>query len=107
MNQKTLLITGPAHTHPHNRELSSVDMGSLKPEGWSPVGPSRIVDPSTGKIWERELYAFFKDLNEVCFAYRYNYATRTVSALREGKWVDIGKAEGIWGTFTLAPGQDG
>ncbi|ATB29932.1 hypothetical protein [Melittangium boletus] len=105
LNQKSILITGPAHTHPHNREFSPVDMGAARPEGWSPVGPSRFVDPSTGRLWERELYAFFKDLNEVCFAYRYNYATRVVSALREGKWVAIGETKGVWGTFTPFPGQ--
>ncbi len=99
LNQRKHLITGPAHNHPHNRQFSPQDLGAARPKGWSPVGPSRVVDPDSRQILERELYVFFKDLNEVCFSYRYNYATRIVSALREGRWVPIGEATGDWGSF--------
>lgn len=106
LSQKKPLITGPAHTHPHNRQLSAKDMGATRPESWSPLGPAKFAQPGTGQVWERELYAFFRDFNETCFAYRYNYASRIVSALREGKWVPIGKAEGDWGAFKPLEGKD-
>ena len=99
LNEKKPLITGPAHNHTQNRQFSPADLGATRPAGWSPVGPSRVVQPGTGQLWDRELYVFFKDLNAVCSTYRYNYATRVVSALREGKWVLIGQAEGDWGAF--------
>jgi len=69
------------------------------------LGPSRFLEKNTGRVWERELYAFYRNRDGVCFAYSYNYATRIVSALRESKWVPIGKAEGEWGTFKPFEGQ--
>lgn len=105
LEQRDIVLTGPAHTHSINPELSDRDMGALRPLGWSPLGPSRFLEQNTGRVWERELYAFYRNRDGVCFAYSYNYATRIVSALRESKWVPIGKAEGEWGTFKPFEGR--
>ncbi|MBZ4419322.1 hypothetical protein K8638_22860 [Myxococcus sp. RHST-1-4] len=104
--QKEILILGPAHSHPHNREFSAQDMGAGRPAGWSPHGVSKIQEKRTGRIWERHLYVFHKNKLGVCFSYRYNYSNRLVHALREGAWVPIGKATGKWGAFEKFEGQD-
>jgi hypothetical protein len=104
--QRSALILGPAHPHPHNRQLSRIDMGADLMPGETPVGISRFYDRHTGRIWDRELLAFYMELNGVCRAYSYNYTTRIVSALREGKWVQIGKAEGEYAEFKAFEGQD-
>ncbi len=81
-------------------------MGADLTPGETPVGVSRFYDQQTGRIWDRELLVFFKEWNEVCRTYSYNYTTRIVSALRDGKWVPIGKAEGEYAEFTAFEGQD-
>jgi hypothetical protein len=101
-----VIITGPAHTHSINIKMSDIDLGSGRPEGFSPVGPARVFNKTTGRIWDRHLYAFYRDTDGKCFAFSYNYANRTVFALRKGKWVPIGRAEGPWGSFRPFEGQD-
>lgn len=100
-----VIILGPAHTHSTRMEMSDIDLGSGRPEGFSPVGPSRFFNKTTGRIWDRHLYTFYRDTDGTCFAFSYNYANRTVFALREGKWIPIGRAEGRWGSFRPFKGQ--
>jgi hypothetical protein len=106
LNEREVIITGPAHTHSINIAMSDVDLGAGRPDGFSPVGPSRIFNKTTGRIWERHLYTFYRDADGTCFAFSYNYANRTVFALRKGRWVPIGRAEGKWGSLKLFEGQD-
>ncbi|GEN07954.1 hypothetical protein SAMN05443572_10120 [Myxococcus fulvus] len=104
--QGDVLLLGPGHNHPHNRQFSPEDLGSGRSPGWSPQGPSRFHDPVTRRTWDRELLVFFKEWDGNCTTYRYNYATRVVSALRDGAWVPIGKVEGEWGDLKMFEGQD-
>lgn len=105
LNEKTTIVLGPAHTHSINRELSRIDMGAQRQPGETPVGSSQLFDKATGRIWMRELLMFYREWNGACSAYRYNYSTRVVSALRDGAWVPIGKAEGNWGYFKSLEGK--
>ncbi len=106
------IIVGPAHPHPHNPVFSPQDLGAGRGTraglgtGETPVGVSKFFDNATGKIWERELLLFwgYKERRE-CYAYSYNYSTRVVSALRNGKWVAIGIAEGQYGSLRMYEGQ--
>lgn len=106
LGQRRVIVLGPAHTHPHNRELSPEDMGKGREEGWSPLGASRLYDKESERVWERELYAFHRSMGGRCIVYRYNYATRVVSTLREGEWVSIGRVEGRYGAIKMFEGQD-
>lgn len=106
LNQKTAILLGPGHTHSINREFSPGDLSKGREEGWSPLGSSRFHNQETGRIWERELLLFYKEWNGVCRAYKYNYATRIVQALREGGWVPIGRVEGRNGQIHMLDGQD-
>lgn len=98
-------LLGPVHTHPHNPRLSNVDMGGNLEPGVTPLGPSRLHEPETNRFWDRELLVFFGTEGEPCLTHKYNYATRVVSALREGAWVPIGRAEGDYGEFKAYPGM--
>ena len=93
------IILGGDHTHPHNRRFSRVDLRGR----WY---PSRTVDRETRKVFERELFLFFKEWTGECSAYRLNYATREVFALREGRWVVIGRVVNDEGKFELLEGKD-
>ncbi|MCP3139992.1 hypothetical protein [Pyxidicoccus xibeiensis] len=99
------IILGPGHNHPHNREFSPQDMARQRDEGWSPFGVSRFLDPGTNRIWERELFVFYREPDATCSSFKYNYATRGVYSLREGRWLLIGRAEGKWGTFKPIEGR--
>ncbi len=70
------------------------------------LGPSKFFDPDTDRVWERELLVFYKERDGKCSAYSYDYATRIVSALRDGRWVPIGRAEGKYGSLSKFAGQD-
>jgi hypothetical protein len=80
-------------------------MGAQRQPGETPVGSSQLFDKATGRIWTRELLMFYREWNGACSAYSYNYSTRVVSALRDGAWVPIGKAEGNWGFFKSLEGK--
>lgn len=82
------IVLGGAHTHPYPRAFSKRDT-SIRAH-WFPV---RFAHPATGRIWDRRLMVFFRGRTGACMAYDYNNATRMVSALREGQWVAIGKAD--------------
>jgi hypothetical protein len=82
------VMLGGGHTHPYPRAFSKKDT-SVNAH-WFPV---RFVDPATGQVWDRRLMVFFRGRTGMCMAYDYNNATRIVSALREGRWVPIGKAD--------------
>lgn len=102
---KSAIILGPAHTHTGTRELSPVDMGGELAPGETPVGPSKVFNEATGRVWERQLLMFRQEgRKEPCRAYSYNYATRAVSALRDGAWVPIGEAKGGSGSFKKGEG---
>jgi hypothetical protein len=79
---------GGAHTHPYPRGFSKKDTSSKA--HWLPV---RFVDPVTRQIRDRQLMVFFHDRAGACKAYNYNNATQVVTALRDGQWVPIGKAD--------------
>jgi hypothetical protein len=103
---KTALILGPAHTHSGTRELSRVDMGADLAPDETPVGPAKVFNEATGRVWERQLLMFHQEgKKEPCRAYIYNYATRAVSALRDGAWVPIGEAQGSGGAFKMYKGE--
>ncbi len=92
-------ITGGDHTHSNNRQFSA---GDLKGQ-WS---PPRVADEKTGHIFQRELFLFYRERSGECRAYSYNYATRIVSALREGKWVPIGQVYGDSGSIQMFEGKE-
>lgn len=98
-NHRTAIILGPAHTHSSARQLSRADMGAGLAPGETPVGPSKVFNEATGRVWERELLMFEQEGKDPCRAYSYNYGTRAVSALRDGAWVPIGEAKGGSGSF--------
>jgi hypothetical protein len=95
------VILGPAHSHPHNRRFSGEDLSPKRQ--WI---PTRFFDETTGRIWDRDLLLFFREPIGECRAYKYNYTSRVVSALRGGQWVSIGKASGEYGEVQLFDGQD-
>ncbi|WP_235216859.1 hypothetical protein [Archangium violaceum] len=106
LKEGEVIILGPGHTHSINMEMSHIDLGAGRAEGFSPLGPSRFFNETTKRVWDRQLYAFYRDTGGKCHAFSYNYANRVVAALREGKWIPIGKAEGYWGSFKAFDGQD-
>lgn len=89
---RRLLILGATH----DRETSPQDMG---------LGVSRFLDGTTHRIWERELFVFHREAGGTCRSFKYSYATRGVYALREGRWLLMGKADGRWGTFKPLEGR--
>lgn len=93
------VITGGDHTHPHNRQLSPGDVSGR----WN---PPRVADRKTGRVFQRELFLFYQERAGVCRAYSYNYATRIVSALREGMWLQIGQAQGDFGSIQMFEGRE-
>ncbi|AGC48924.1 hypothetical protein MYSTI_07652 [Myxococcus stipitatus DSM 14675] len=107
LDRKTALLLGPSHNHPHNPEFSKGDLGKGRAEGWSPLGGvARVAEPGTQQVWERKLLLFYWDWRaSVCRTFMYNYFSRVVSALRDGKWVPIGKAVGRDGDFQPFEGQ--
>ncbi|RKG94783.1 hypothetical protein D7V97_38295 [Corallococcus sp. CA053C] len=97
--RRTVIILGGDHTHPHNRRFSRVDLSGR----WY---PARAVDKKTGQVFERDLYLFFKEGTGECRAYRFNYATREILALREGRWVVIGRVVNDEGRIEMLDGKD-
>lgn len=93
------IVTGGDHTHPHNRRFSTGDLSG----SWY---PSRVVDPKTGRVIHRELFLFYRERNGACSAYSYDYVTRIVSALRGGRWVQIGRANNNTGDIQMFEGKD-
>jgi proteasome lid subunit RPN8/RPN11 len=100
-NHEDAIILGGAHTHPYTPpEFSTTDMSVGA--HWN---PTRFVDKETGRVWDRSLLMFVRDKAGQCWAYSYNNSTRIVSALREGKWVPIGKAYNDDGDLEMFDGQ--
>lgn len=95
------LIVGVDHTHPHNRAFSKPDLSA-----WIRWNPTRLYDKSTGMIWDRHMMLFYRERTGECRAYMFNTATRTVSALRERKWVPIGEVYTRDGDVRMFEGQD-
>jgi hypothetical protein len=93
------IITAGNHTHPHNPRFSFGDLRGT----WR---PARAVDPKTGRVFHRELYLFYLEKTGECRAYSYNYATRIVSALRHGQWVQIGEVYDNSGNIRMLEGKD-
>lgn len=56
VEHKDVVILGGAHTHPHNRQFSKKDMSTRA--HWLPV---RFVDPSTKRVWDRQLMMFVRE----------------------------------------------
>ncbi|MFL5346961.1 MAG: hypothetical protein ACJ8AT_19430 [Hyalangium sp.] len=82
------LLLGSDHTHPYPRGFSKKDLSSKA--RWTPV---RFVDPVTRQIRERDMMVFFRERTGTCKAYNFNNATRVITALRDGQWIAIGKAD--------------
>lgn len=95
------LILGGVHTHPHNRRFSPKDT-SLRAH-WN---PTRLFDKGSGQIFDRNLLMFLREPTGECRAYSYNNFSRLVSALRQGKWVPIGRAYNDAGDVELLEGKD-
>lgn len=95
------IILGGGHSHPHNRRFSRKDMSEER--RWV---PTRIADSRTGKVLHRELLLFYREKAGECRAYKYDYADRTVNALRGGVWVPIGQVVNDAGKIELYEGQD-
>jgi hypothetical protein len=95
------IILGGAHTHPHNRKFSPEDL-SVRAHWY----PTRFFDQRTQRVLDRQLLLFFREVTGECRAYAYNNATRTVAALREGRWVPIGKVYDDDGNIQMLEGQD-
>ncbi|XXF78099.1 hypothetical protein P2318_34410 [Myxococcaceae bacterium GXIMD 01537] len=94
------LILIRLHTHPTNRRFSDGDLSSGK------TWPVRVVDERTSQVRERYLWVLFREKDGECRSYQYNYAQRIVSALREGKWVPIGRVVNEAGRVEMFEGQD-
>ena len=94
------IILGPSHNHPHNPEFSPEDMSARN--AWQ---PTRLVDTETRKVVDRHLLLFYHGNQGECWAFRYNYATRVISALRNRQWVSIGKVVDDAGNFRLFEGE--
>lgn len=92
------IVTGGDHTHPHNRRFSPGDLRGQ----WN---PPRVADRKTGRVFQRELFLFHRERSGECRAYSYNYATRIVSALRGGAWIQIGQAYGDSGSIHMFEGK--
>ncbi|WAM26953.1 hypothetical protein [Myxococcus sp. NMCA1] len=92
------IITGGDHTHPHNPRFSAADLSG----NWH---PTRAVSPRSGRVLQRELYVFHKRGDAPCTAYRFNYATRIVTALRNGQWVPIGQVYDDRGNIRMFEGM--
>lgn len=95
-----VVILGGAHTHPHNRAFSDKDLSARA--HWPPI---RFVDPTTRRVWDRQLLMFFKEKTQECRAYTYNNATRLVSSLRAGQWIPIGRVSNDVGDIEFMEGQ--
>jgi hypothetical protein len=93
------IIIGIDHTHPHSRQLSPKD---LKVQ-WA---PSRAVDKTTGRVFHRELWLFFREKSGECRIYGFDLVTRTISALRDGVWVPIGQTQDGTGNIQMFEGKD-
>lgn len=94
------VVLGPAHTHPHNREFSANDL-SMR----NHVRTTRVAERGTGQVWDRGLMMFFQEKTGECSAYKYDYATRLVLALRSGEWVSIGRVYNDAGDIELLDGR--
>ncbi|CAM4301401.1 hypothetical protein [Corallococcus soli] len=93
------IILGAGHNHPHNRQFSPGDLQTT----WN---PSRAVDKETGRSFHRALYLFFRERTGVCNAYRYDYASKVISALRDGQWIPIGRTVDDSGNIQMLDGAD-
>jgi hypothetical protein len=98
---KDALILGGAHSHPNNRRFSPEDLRD--DAQWR---PTRIFEPRTGRVFDREMLMLYREKTGECRAYGYNSSTRVVSALREGRWVPIGNVYSEDGDIRLLDGQD-
>lgn len=95
------IILGGAHSHPNNRRFSREDLNV--DNQWR---PTRVFDKATQKVFDRELLLLYRERTGECRAYAFNNTTLVVSALREGKWVPIGKVYNDNGDIRLFDGQD-
>ncbi|MCP3065446.1 hypothetical protein LXT21_42455 [Myxococcus sp. K38C18041901] len=96
--RRNALITGGDHTHPHNARFSPGDLSGK----WS---PTRLVAEGTGRVFHRELFVFNRRGSAPCTVYSFNYATRVVSALRSGQWIQIGQVYDDNGNIRMLEGM--
>jgi hypothetical protein len=100
-NHDDALILGGVHTHPHNRRLSPKDMSV-----WTHWKPTRLAEKGSGQVFDRMLLMFFREKTGICRIYSYNNFSRIISALRDDKWVPIGKAYNDSGDIEIFEGKD-
>lgn len=101
-SHKDAITLGPAHNHPHNPALSQDD---VRYEGRQP-SPPRIID-SNGQVWDRGTLIFYQDPESgLCNVVLFNHRTLLISALRDGKWIEIGKVINDQGHIQLHPGMN-
>ncbi len=99
-SRKDVIILGSAHNHPHNRRFSENDLSTRV--RWM---PTRIAD-SSGRVWNRSTMMFYREKSGACNAYLFDNKTLVVSALRDGKWVDIGTVSSDQGYIQMLDGMD-
>jgi hypothetical protein len=65
-----------------------------------------VVDKVSGKVFQRELWLFFREKSGECRIYGFNLVTRIISALRDGQWEPIGQTSDDNGNIQLFEGKD-
>jgi hypothetical protein len=93
------LIIGGDHGHPHNRQFSPKDLRI----SWH---PTHAVDKASGKVFQRELWLFFREKSGECRTYSFNLVTRVISALRDEQWEPIGQSSDDHGNIQMFEGKD-
>jgi hypothetical protein len=95
------LILGYDHNHPGSRNFSPRDLSERSL--WK---PTRFAEKGSQRIWDRKTMVFHREKSGSCSAFLYNNTTRIVSALREGKWIDIGLVYNEKGDIQMFEGMD-
>lgn len=100
-SRRAVLILIRIHTHPNNRRFSDEDLSIER--GWD---ATRLSDKTTGQVMERYLWVLYRERTGACSIHQYNYSSRVISALREGRWLPIGKVVNATGKVELFEGRD-
>jgi hypothetical protein len=93
------IILGGDHSHPHNRQFSPKDLRI----SWH---PTHAVDKTSGRVFQRELWLFFREKSGQCRICSFNLVTRVISALRDGQWEPIGQVVDDNGNIQMLEGKD-
>jgi hypothetical protein len=100
-SHKDAITLGDAHNHPQNPALSEQDVRAMK--RWR---PSRVA-VGAGQVSNRGTMMFFRDKRTgKCNAVLFDNQSLTVSALHNGKWLEIGTVLNDQGHIQLHDGMD-